>query len=92
MRDELMRRLGREARDAYGWSNEAGYRYGAHSHAYTKVLYCVEGSIDFVVEPEGRLIPLRAGDRMELPAGTIHSATVGPSGVTCVEGKKAEAG
>ncbi|TMD61054.1 MAG: cupin [Chloroflexi bacterium] len=90
MTDELMTRLQREARDAYAWSNEPGYRYGAHSHAYTKILYCVAGSIDFVVEPEGRIIGLRAGDRMELAAGTVHSARVGRDGVTCVEGKKAE--
>ena len=86
-----MTRLQREARDAYAWSNEAGYRYGAHGHAYTKVLYCAAGSIDFVVAPEGRVIALHAGDRMELPAGTIHSAQVGGDGVTCVEGKKREA-
>ena len=83
-----MRKLQTEAREAYAWSNDPGYRYGAHSHAYTKILYCTEGSIDFVVEPEGRVISLRAGDRLELPAGTIHSASVGPHGVTCVEGKK----
>ena len=83
-----MKRLQREARDAHSWSNEAGYRYGAHSHAYTKILYCVEGAIDFVVEPEGRVIALAAGDRLELPAGTIHCARVGADGVRCVEGKK----
>jgi quercetin dioxygenase-like cupin family protein len=91
VRDDLMARLRAEARDAYAWSNDADYRYGAHSHAYTKILYCVAGSIDFVVEPEGRVIALRAGDRMELPARTTHSARVGPDGVTCIEGKKPEA-
>lgn len=83
-----MARLRREARDAYAWSNEAGYRYGAHSHSYTKILYCVEGGIDFTVEPERRVIHLERGDRMELPAGTVHSAVVGAAGVTCIEGKK----
>lgn len=83
-----MRRLGAEARDAYAWSNEPGFRYGAHSHAYTKVLYCVEGSIDFTDERDKRLIHLDPGDRMELPAGTPHSAVVGPRGVTCIEGKR----
>lgn len=83
-----MARLRREASDAYAWSNGAGYRYGAHSHAYTKILYCTDGSIDFVVEPERRVIHLESGDRMELPATTVHSAIVGPRGVTCIEGKK----
>lgn len=86
-----MQRLRAEARDAYAWSNEPGFRYGAHSHGYTKILYCVEGSIDFLDERDGRRIHLEQGDRMELPAGTPHSAVVGPRGVTCIEGKKPQA-
>jgi quercetin dioxygenase-like cupin family protein len=88
VRDDLLARLRDEARDAYTWSNEPGYRYGAHRHAYTKILYCLHGSIEFVVEPEGRVIALREGDRVELSAGTVHSALVGPHGVTCAEGKR----
>ncbi len=88
MSEDLMARLRQEARDAYAWSNGAGYRYGSHSHAYTKILYCAAGSIDFIVDPEDRVIHLEAGDRMELPAGTVHAATVGERGVTCIEGKK----
>lgn len=83
-----MARLTRETRDAYSWSNGAGHRYGAHSHTYTKILYCVAGAIDFTVEPEGRVIHLEPGDRLELPAGTVHAAVVGPRGVTCIEGKR----
>lgn len=86
-RDELLARLRAEARDVYSWSNGPGDRYGWHSHPYVKILYCLEGSIDFIVEPEER-IHLEAGDRMELPAGTSHSAVVGDHGVTCAEGKK----
>lgn len=65
------------------WSNEAGFRYAAHAHDYHKVLFCVDGSIVFRTD-DGEL-PLGAGDRLDLPAGTVHSATVGPDGVTCVE-------
>jgi quercetin dioxygenase-like cupin family protein len=74
-----------EADDVYGWSNGPGDRYARHSHAYSKILYCVSGSIDFSLDD--RVIHLRAGDRMELPAGTAHAATVGPDGCACVEGK-----
>lgn len=31
------------------WSNGPGERYGAHSHPYHKVLYCVSGRITFVL-------------------------------------------
>lgn len=81
-----MARLQDEARDVYEWSNGPGDRYGWHDHSYTKILYCLEGSIDFIVAPERR-IHLEPGDRMELPAGTSHSAVVSERGVACVEGK-----
>jgi len=79
-------RLRAEADDVYGWSNGPGDRYARHSHAYTKILYCVSGSIDFSLDD--RVIHLDRGDRMVLPAGTAHAATVGPHGCACVEGKE----
>ncbi|MHB8589036.1 MAG: cupin domain-containing protein [Candidatus Dormibacteraceae bacterium] len=86
--EDLMTRLRSEATGCYSWSNGPDDRYAAHGHSYEKVLYCVEGSITFVLESEGRRLELNAGDRMVLPAGTIHSAVVGPSGCTCIEGKR----
>jgi mannose-6-phosphate isomerase-like protein (cupin superfamily) len=87
-RDELMARLRGEARDCYSWSNGAGDRYAPHSHVYEKVLYCVDGSITFVLEQEGKHLVLNAGDRMVLPSGTVHSAVVGDQGCTCIEGRR----
>ena len=82
-------RIRGEARDVHSWSNGPGDRYAAHEHAYTKVLYCTSGSIDFDLG-DGRTLSLRAGDRLELPAGTRHSAVVGADGCTCIEGKLRE--
>ena len=78
-------RLRAEADDVYEWSNGPGDRYARHSHAYTKILYCVSGSIEFSLDD--RVIQLNAGDRMVLSAGTPHAATVGPHGCACVEGQ-----
>lgn len=86
--DELMTRLRGEATDCYSWSNGPGDRYAPHSHGYEKVLYCVGGSIAFILEREGRRLELTAGDRMVLPSGTVHSAEVGPDGCTCIEGRR----
>jgi quercetin dioxygenase-like cupin family protein len=87
--EDLMTRLRGEATGCYSWSNGPGDRYAPHSHTYEKVLYCVDGSITFVLEAQdARRIELKAGDRMVLPAGTIHSAVVGPAGCTCIEGKR----
>jgi uncharacterized protein YjlB len=86
--DELMARLCEEATGCYSWSNGPGDRYAPHSHGYEKVLYCTGGSITFVLEQEGRRLELSEGDRMVLPAGTVHSAEVGLSGCTCIEGRR----
>ncbi len=84
--DDVERTLRAEARDVYGWSNGPGDRYGEHAHSYNKLLYCTRGSIDFALAG-GRTLTLGPGDRLVLPAGTRHSAVVGPSGCACVEGK-----
>ena len=86
--EDLMSALRREAASCYSWSNGPHDRYAAHSHPYEKVLYCVEGSITFVLEREGRRLALKSGDRMVLPAGTLHAAIVGPAGCTCIEGQR----
>jgi quercetin dioxygenase-like cupin family protein len=86
--EDLMTRLRSEAGDCYSWSNGPGDRYASHSHGYEKVLYCVDGSITFVLEAAGQRLELKAGDRMVLPAGTVHAAEVGPHGCTCIEGKR----
>jgi hypothetical protein len=70
------------------WGNGPGDRYGRHDHPYHKVLFCLDGSIVFHLD-EGD-IELGPGDRLDLPAGTAHAATVGPSGCSCVEGSRPE--
>ncbi len=72
-----------ERLDPHTWSNEPGYFYAEHQHPYHKVLFCVEGSIVFHI-PDGD-VPLSEGDRLDLPPRTPHSATVGDTGVTCME-------
>jgi quercetin dioxygenase-like cupin family protein len=86
--DELMSRLKAEASGCYSWSNGPGDRYAPHSHSYEKVLYCVDGSITFVLEDDGKRVELGPGDRIVLPPGTVHSAIVGGSGCTCIEGHR----
>ncbi len=72
------------------WSNGPGAEYAAHQHSQPKVLFCVEGSIVFHTGDEDS--PLEPGDRIDLPAGTVHTATVGPNGVTCWEAFRTSAG
>jgi uncharacterized protein YjlB len=82
---DVAERLRAEGLDASPWSNGPGDRYGAHEHGYDKVLVCAAGSIVFGLPDRGERVPLEVGDRLDLPAGTRHDATVGPAGVTCLE-------
>jgi mannose-6-phosphate isomerase-like protein (cupin superfamily) len=77
-----------EGLDPYAWSNGAGDTYSAHSHGYDKVIYVVQGSITFVLPELGKELKMKAGDRLDLPAGVMHNAQVGSEGVLCLEGHK----
>jgi quercetin dioxygenase-like cupin family protein len=65
------------------WSAEPGARFAGHVHPQDKVLYCLEGEIAFAVGAESWV--MHPGDRLDLPADTMHTARAGPAGVTCVE-------
>jgi quercetin dioxygenase-like cupin family protein len=71
--------------DPGSWSNGPHDRYGAHDHAYDKVLVVAAGSITFGLPDLARSVDLTPGDRLDLPAGTRHDAVVGESGVRCLE-------
>ncbi|MDQ7030941.1 MAG: hypothetical protein Q9O62_14800 [Ardenticatenia bacterium] len=45
----------------------------------------VRGSITFHLPESGEDLTLGPGDRLDLPAGIRHAATVGPEGVVCLE-------
>jgi uncharacterized protein YjlB len=72
----------------YPWSNGPHDVYAAHSHSYDKVIYVLRGSITFGLPELGEKLTLHAGDRLDLPAGTIHDAVVSAQGVTCLEAHK----
>jgi quercetin dioxygenase-like cupin family protein len=72
----------------YRWSNAPGDVYSAHTHSFFKVIYVLEGSITFRLPVEADEIFLRAGDRLDLPPGVVHSAIVGPQGVVCLEAQR----
>jgi quercetin dioxygenase-like cupin family protein len=67
------------------WSNGPHDVYAAHSHSYDKVIYVVRGSITFGLPELGQELALKAGDRLDLPAGVVHNAHVGAEGVVCLE-------
>ena len=81
----LWRLMADEGLRPYSWSNGPHDTYAAHSHSYNKVIYVVQGSITFGLPELGKQLSLKAGDRLDLPAGVVHDAVVGSQGVVCLE-------
>jgi quercetin dioxygenase-like cupin family protein len=72
-----------EGLSPHAWGNAPGDTYGRHANEYDTVLYCVSGGITFHTDAGD--FALAPGDRLDVDAGTAHSATVGPEGVECLE-------
>ena len=77
-----------EGLSPYSWSNGPHDIYSAHTHGYNKVIYVVRGSITFGLPELGQQLTLKAGGRLDLPAGIVHDAVVGSQGVICLEAHK----
>ena len=84
----LLQILTEQGYSFYSWSNNPYDMYSAHKHSYNKVIYVVRGSITFGLPLLKKQVTLNPGDRLDLLAGTVHDAHVGPHGVTCLEGRK----
>ena len=84
----LWRLMTDEGLNPYSWANGPFDVYSAHSHAYNKVIFVVQGSIMFGLPELGQQLTLKAGDRLDLPAGIVHEARVSAQGVVCLEAHK----
>jgi uncharacterized protein YjlB len=82
---DVAQRLRDQGLEPGAWANGPNVRYTAHEHAYDKVIAVERGSIRFGLPDSQETIELVAGDRLDLPAGTIHDAVVGSGGVECLE-------
>ena len=80
-----MRLCAEQGLHPYPWSNGPHDTYSVHLHSYDKVIYVVRGSITFGLPELDQQLALKAGDRLDLPANTVHEAVVGPQGVACLE-------
>lgn len=66
------------------WTDDAGAAYPAHTHPHREVRIVLEGSMTMTVD--GRTCDLHAGERIDLAAGQVHEATIGPRGVRYLAG------
>jgi len=82
----LRARLAADGFEAWSWTDTPGATYAPHSHERDESLWVVAGDISFVIGDEAyRLGP---GDRLQLPAGTVHAAEAGAGGATYLVGER----
>ena len=74
----------------YEWTDPARTEYPEHAHKGKVSLFVTDGSITF--DFEGTIKELKAGDRLDVPVGALHSAIVGDRGWTVVVGEEVEEG
>jgi quercetin dioxygenase-like cupin family protein len=81
----LRARLEREGFSVFAWTDAPGARYAPHAHDRDESIWVVAGEIVFTAA--GRTVRLGPGDRLLLPAGTVHTAEAGPAGATYLVGE-----
>ncbi len=84
---ECLSRLRQEGYDVYVWEDPPLAYYPEHVHPQDEVRWVVRGSIT-IGFPDGTACELRPGDRLDVPAGTVHWARIGPAGVRYVCGSR----
>jgi quercetin dioxygenase-like cupin family protein len=84
----LRDRLEAEGFHVWSWTDSAGADYEPHTHEHDESLWIVAGEITFGAD--GRQLRLGPGDRLMLPAGTVHTAHAGAAGAVYLIGEKRE--
>ena len=68
----------------FRWTDPPGADYTPHAHDRDESIWLLEG--EMVFGAGGREMHLAPGDRLMLPAGTVHTVHVGPAGATYLIG------
>jgi quercetin dioxygenase-like cupin family protein len=84
--ETLRRRLADEGFESFEWHDPPGADYAPHAHDHDESLWIIDGTIVFGVE--GRDYALGPGDRLMLPAGTVHTARAGRAGARYLIGER----
>jgi len=85
--NEIMEQLVKEGFGGVTTYQDApGFEYSEHTHEKFAVHVILEGSM--VLTDKNGTKELKAGERFDIPAGTTHSAKMGPQGCKYVVGEK----
>ena len=83
---EAIERLENEGfSEVYVHEDSADVTYSDHAHEKRSAHIIIRGSMTLVVQ--GKPTELQTGDRLDIPAGATHSATIGPEGCRYVFGE-----
>lgn len=84
---ELKKQLhGEGFRHTYVWQDGPDSHYPDHTHSVETAHIILEGEMTLTME--GRSATYRAGQRCDVPAGTVHAAHIGPAGCRYLIGEK----
>ncbi len=70
----------------YVWQDGPNASYPDHTHAATTAHVMLEGEMALTMA--GKTQTFRSGERCDVPAGTVHSAKMGPRGCKYIVGEK----
>jgi quercetin dioxygenase-like cupin family protein len=80
-------KLGEEGyKDVTVCDNEPDTQFPVHTHEQSTVHVIVQG--EFTLTEKGHHKTVKVGERINIPAGTTHSAKCGPEGCTFIVGVK----
>ena len=82
----LRARLEADGFETFSWRDPPDADYTAHTHDHDESLWVVEGEITFGAA--GGQYRLGPGDRLMLPAGTVHTAHAGTRGALYLIGER----
>jgi uncharacterized cupin superfamily protein len=85
--NELRRQLVSEGfADTFVWQDGPQAFYSDHTHNGKTAHIILDGEMTLTMEGQSRTF--RVGDRCDVPAGTVHSAQMGPKGCRYLVGEK----
>lgn len=69
------------------WQDGPNFEYGQHTHEKLTAHIILEGEM-LLTDHLGQEKTIKAGDRLDIPAGTIHKAKMGAVGCKYAVGEK----
>ncbi len=69
------------------WQDGPNFEYSEHTHEKLTAHIILEGEM-LLIDHLGQEKTLKAGDRLDIPAGTVHKAKMGVLGCKYVVGEK----